>query len=92
MSHSSETIEVPYLFETEAQTTTNVNLHMASETPAIKDIEVPPPVEKKVTASASTELSVHTGERFPKGPNDYYAFTGYFDHVAFRLWKGAVCI
>lgn len=63
-------------------------------------MEVTPPIETKISASASTEVTalasiksyVHTNERFPGGPNDYFVMIGYVDHVTFKLWKGDVCI
>lgn len=49
-------------------------------------------VDKEVTTSALTALSLHTDGEFPGGPIDQSVLTEYLDHVAYRLWQGDVYI
>lgn len=84
--------EVDHPSKAEAAGTIEVTPSTFDKAPPTDDVDVTPPVETHFIAPASADPSVHTDEGFPGGPIDTYVFTGYVDHVSFRLWKGEVCI
>lgn len=61
--------------------------HTTTNATAIDAMKVTPLVEAEVTAPASTKSYVHTNVWFLGGPNYYFVFTRYADHVTFRLWQ-----
>lgn len=74
--------------------------HMAVEASTTGDIEVTSLIkidltahhETFVTDPASTDPLINTDEGFPGGPSECSILTRYANLMAFKLWKGEVCI
>lgn len=94
-------VEMPDPFEEEVAGTAEVTTetiievhtpHTADEFPHADDVQVTPLVKIQVITLVSTNPFIHTGGGVPGGPIDTSFLIGYVDNVAFRLWKGEVCI